>query len=60
MTICMWGIKWYHVFNFSVWYLAHILLDVNGKQSVTLCLVFRLFKRCLNKVKRSKQFGIVT
>ena len=28
MTVCMWGIKWYHVFNFSVWYLAHIP-DIN-------------------------------
>ena len=29
---------------------------LNGKQSVTLCLAFRLCKQCLNGVKRSKQF----
>ena len=29
---------------------------LNGKQSVTICLAFRLCKQRLNGVKRSKQF----
>ena len=40
--------------------LIFVNVFLNGKQSVTLCLVFRPFKRCLNGVKRSKRFGILT
>jgi hypothetical protein len=33
---------------------------LNDKQSVTLCLTFRPFKRCLNGVKQSKRFCTIT